>query len=83
MPAHHVFIAASAASLALGLLWLRRRSGTDSSRKLRVHSYRRPGVAIDGMLLPQVALTVGDEAPATTEVLLCVSRRFRPTVLSW
>ena len=61
-----VGVAAAAAAL---FLWRTRRARALAS-SLRVHSFRPPKVAVGALLSPSVTLTVGDAAPADTDILL-------------
>ena len=61
-----VGVAAAAAAL---FLWRTRRAHARTS-SLRVHSFRPPKVAVGALLSPSVTLTVGDAAPADTDILL-------------
>ena len=61
-----VGVAAAAAAL---FLWRTRRARARTS-SLRVHSFRPPKVAVGALLSPSVTLTVGDAAPADTDILL-------------
>ena len=61
-----VGVAAAAAAL---FLWRTRRARARTS-SLRVHSFRPPKVAVGALLSPSVTPTVGDAAPADTDILL-------------
>ena len=65
------FVPAAAAAALLATWHLRRRLRRRATIiPLHVHALRPPGIAIEGLLQPEVVLTVGDAAPADTEVLL-------------
>ena len=71
MSAHRRLASAAAAVLVCGIAWKtlaawRRRQRTT----LRVHSLRKPSVALDSLLSANVKLTEGVDIPDDTEVLL-------------